>query len=121
MDIQLPFTLRMERTPDNPDRIALLYGPVVLAGELGWESWPDEGPYGREGSDGWKLPLPKVPVLVGIGRPLSDWIKPVALEALKFRTVGAGRPEDVTLVPLFRSQHQSFTVYWDGLTSAETQ
>ena len=119
VEIRLPFTLRMEKTPDNPNRIALLYGPVVLAGQLGTENWPAEGPYGKEGSDDWKLPLPKVPVLVGVERPLADWIKPVAGQSLTFRTVGAGRPEDVTLVPLFRSQHQRFTVYWDSLSGGQ--
>ena len=121
VEIRLPFTLRIERTPDNPNRIALLYGPIVLAGELGTENWPAEGPYGKEGSDDWKLPLPKVPVLAGVERPLEDWIKPVAGQSLTFRTVGAGRPEDVTLVPLFRSQHQRFTVYWDSLTARQAQ
>lgn len=113
VDIQIPFTLRKEQTPDNPNRIALLYGPLVLAGLLGTENWPAEGPYGREGSDGWKLPLPEVPVLVGSERPLNDWIKPVSGKTLTFVTVGAGRPTDVTLVPLYRSQHQRITAYWD--------
>jgi hypothetical protein len=119
VEIQIPFTLRLEKTPDNPNRIALLYGPVVLAGLLGTDNFPPEGPYGQEGSDGWKLPLPKAPTLFGIERPLEDWIKPVPGKSLTFKTVGAGRPEDVTLAPLFRSQHQRFTVYWDGQTSEQ--
>jgi len=119
VEIQLPFTLRIEATPDNPNRIALLYGPIVLAGQLGRENWPEGGPYGKPASDDWKLPLPKVPVLVGIERPLRDWIKPVPGRPLTFKTVGAGRPNDVTLVPLFRSQHERFTAYWDGFTSEQ--
>jgi uncharacterized protein len=119
VEIEIPFSLRIEATPDNPNRIALLYGPLVLAGQLGKENWPEGGPYGREASDDWKLPLPKVPVLVGINHPLEDWIKPVPGKPLTFRTVGAGQPNDVTLIPLFRSQHQRFTVYWDGFTTAQ--
>lgn len=119
VEIEIPFTLRIEATPDNPNRIALLYGPIVLAGRLGRENWPDGGPYGKITGEDWKLPLPKVPVLVGIDRPLDEWIKPVPTEPLTFRTVGAGQPNDVTLVPLFRSQHQRFAAYWDGFTTAQ--
>jgi DUF1680 family protein len=112
VEINFPFTLRMEKTPDNPNRIALLYGPIVLAGLFGTDNFPPEGPYGQEGSDGWKLPLPTVPKLAATQAALNDWIKPVAGKSLTFVTVGA-KGEPVTLVPLFRSQHQRMTVYWD--------
>lgn len=118
VEIELPFRLRLEKTPDNPNRLAILYGPIVLAGVFGANDFPPEGPYGQEGSDGWKLPLPKIPTLAGIERPLETWIKPVAGKSLTFKTVGANG-EQITLVPLFRSQHQRMTVYWDGFTSAE--
>ncbi len=111
--VRFPLKLHLEKTPDDPHRIAFLYGPIVLAGVFGAENFPPEGPYGQEGSDGWKLPLPKIPTLSGIERPLSDWIKPVAGKALTFETVGANG-EQITLVPLFRSQHQRMTVYWDA-------
>ncbi|HRH45716.1 MAG TPA: DUF4986 domain-containing protein, partial [Pyrinomonadaceae bacterium] len=74
--------------------------------------FPPEGPYGQEGSDGWKLPLPKVPKLAATERQLNDWIKPVTGQSLTFSTVGANK-EQINLVPLFRSQHQRMTVYWD--------
>lgn len=120
VEIRFPFTLRLEKTPDNPNRIAFLYGPTVLAGIFGANNFPREGPYGQEGSDGWKLPLPKIPVLTGIERPLNDWIKPVAGKSLTFKMVGADG-STFTLVPLFRSQHQRMTVYWDGLTSEQAR
>jgi DUF1680 family protein len=113
VEISFPFSLRIEKTPDNPKRIALLYGPIVLAGLFGTDNFPPEGPYGHEGSDGWKLPLPNVPKLRGIERPFDEWIKPVAGKTLTFSTVGASG-EPMTLVPLFRSQHQRMTVYWDA-------
>ncbi len=37
--ITLPKTLRLEPLPDNPRRVAILWGPLVLAGDLG----PEEG------------------------------------------------------------------------------
>ena len=42
----------MEKTTDNPNRVAILYGPIVLAGIFGTDNFPPEGPYGQEGSDG---------------------------------------------------------------------
>ena len=96
--------------------------PVVLAGLFGTENFPPEGPYGKEGSDDWKnLPLPKLPKL-DTSKPMQDWIKPVAGKSLTFELTGSGG-EKVTLVPLFRSQHQRMTIYWDankaGSTSSE--
>src|SRR5690606_16505611 len=37
VEVSWPFTLRLETMPDNQDRIALMYGPLVLAGQLGPE------------------------------------------------------------------------------------
>lgn len=113
VEIYLPFTLRIEKTPDNPNRVALLYGPIVLAGLLGTDNFPPEGPYGQEGSDGWKLPLPKAPKLAATDRQLNDWIKPVNGKNLEFTAIGANG-EQIQLVPLFRSQHNRMTVYWDS-------
>jgi hypothetical protein len=111
VEIQFPFSLRIEKTPDNPNRVAFLYGPVVLAGIFGTDNFPPEGPYGQEGSDGWKLPLPIIPKISGIERPLNEWIKPLTGKSLTFTTVGANN-ETINLSPLFRSQHQRMTVYW---------
>ncbi len=35
--INLPKTLRLEPLPDNPRRVAFMWGPLVLAGDLGVE------------------------------------------------------------------------------------
>lgn len=107
VEIYFPFTLRIEKTPDNPNRVAFLYGPIVLAGLLGTDNFPPEGPYGQEGSDGWKLPLPKIPKLAG------NRVQPIEGKSLTFSTIGADG-ENITFVPLFRSQHQRMTVYWDA-------
>src|SRR6266852_1221864 len=48
----LPKTLRIEPTPDNPNRVALMWGPLVLAGDLGPE---------RERRGGGGQPAPTIP------------------------------------------------------------
>src|SRR4029079_12190241 len=35
ISLRIPMSLRLEPLPDNPQRVAILYGPTVLAGELG--------------------------------------------------------------------------------------
>jgi DUF1680 family protein len=39
LDLVLPKTLRTEPVPDNRQRVALMWGPLVLAGDLGPEDW----------------------------------------------------------------------------------
>lgn len=45
VEITYPMSLRVETTPDNPNRGALLYGPVVLAGNLGTEQMAAPAPF----------------------------------------------------------------------------
>jgi len=92
-------SLRLETMPDNPHRVAILYGPTVLAGDLGAE---DE-----------TTSVSLEPALLTDDRQPSEWLKPVANEALTFRTTGAGKPVDVTLYPFYRMHHKRYAVYWD--------
>lgn len=46
VEVELPMKLRIERMPDDPTMIAFLYGPVVLAGELGSEGLTKDRIYG---------------------------------------------------------------------------
>ena len=40
-----PMQIKLETTPDNPDKAALLYGPLVLAGERGIEGMQAPAPF----------------------------------------------------------------------------
>ena len=78
--VRAPMTLRLEAMPDNPARVAILYGPIVLAGDLG----PQDDPAGLEPD--------YVPALLTGDRRPADWLAPVAGEPATFRTTGsAGR------------------------------
>jgi hypothetical protein len=98
ISLTLPRRLWIEPTPDDPDMVALLFGPLVLAGDLGpadqrWSGLP--------------------PVLIGAD-PLMG-IKPTAEPAV-FRTEGVVRPRDLTLRP-FAFQHERNTaVYFQRTT-----
>jgi DUF1680 family protein len=111
IDIALPKALRLEPTPDNPRQAAIMWGPLVLAGDLG-----PEPPRGR----GAAPPAPvDVPSLIAAERPVSEWVKPVPGKPGTFRTDGVGRDRDVELTPFYRLHHRTYSAYWDLYTPAE--
>ena len=99
--VTLGMSLRTEAMPDNPRRQAVFYGPTLLAADL--------GPVNDPAAD---APF-YVPALVTDGKPVADWVKPVSLETLTFRTENAGRPREVDLVPFHRLHDRRYTVYLD--------
>ena len=101
MEIALPFTLRIEPMPDDNSRVAVMYGPLVLAGDLGplQDSLSDNPDY--------------VPVLVTDKRDPSLWIKPVDGKINTFKTINTGRPRDVELKPFYTFYDRRYSVYWD--------
>ena len=103
LEVTMPMSLRTEAMPDNPNRVAVFYGPILMAGLLG-----NEGEL-----------LQQIPVLVTGDKKLTDWIKPVDGQPLTFTTAGVGRPEDVKLVPFYRAYDQHYMVYWDKFTDQQ--
>ncbi len=105
--LTLPKTLRLEPLPDDPRRVAIMWGPLVLAGDLGPE----------DTFQAWKPGA--VPILVAAERPVGEWLKPVPGEPGRFRTDGVGRDLDVDLVPFYRLHRRTYAVYWDLFTPQE--
>ena len=101
VEISLAENFYTEAIPDNPNRIALFYGPVLLAGELG-DKEPD--------------PVQGIPVLVSSSADPNRWLK--RENGLVFRSVNAGQPGDLTLIPFNRTASEYYSVYWDYFTPA---
>lgn len=97
-------SLYTESMPDNPNRIAVLYGPLVLAGKLG-NTMPD--------------PVFGTPVLLTDDKQVNNWIKPVANKPLEFKMTGVGKPQDVALIPFYKMYKEYYSVYWDYFTHAD--
>src|SRR5262249_29583311 len=108
--LALPKALHIEPLPDNPRRVALLWGPLVLAGDLGPEQ------FGRRGRPG-QPEMP--PVFVSAERPVTDWLKPVADKPGSFHSDSVGRARDVDFLPFYRLHRRTYGVYWDLFTPAE--
>jgi hypothetical protein len=116
VEVSLPMGLRFEATPDDPGRGAFLYGPVVLAADLGAEGLDARTRYGPSAPEVHLDELPEVPALVAASpADALARVKPTG-SPLAFRTDGLGRPRDVELRPFFRLADRRYTVYFDVLT-----
>lgn len=109
LEVDLPMSLRVEPMPDDSTLAAILYGPLVLAGELGSEGITDKMTFGPMGPDLKEHPFQVPAFRADAARPAS-WIKPDSARPLAFRTTGQQR--DVSLVPFYKLFGQRYSVYW---------
>ena len=104
----------------NPKKAAVLWGPLVLAGDLG--AAPRRGDDGD--GDGVRAAAPD-PVALVTDRPVTDWLKPVSGKPGVFkasgiaRTVSSQTPIDVEFSPFFSMHRRTYAAYWDVLTPSE--
>jgi len=112
LQVTLPMSLRVEAMPDDPGMVAVLYGPILLAGDLGKEGIEPARRYGPSAPQLGRMKTPVIPALVSLSGALLAGIKPIAGEPLTFKTVGLGQPHDVTLVPFWKTSDIRYTAYW---------
>ncbi len=120
VEVTLPKSLRLEPLPDNPKRASIMWGPLVLAGDI--------GPERRRGRvEGEALePPPTVPVFVTDSAAVADWVKPTGGGEPGNFTTDAGREPDgtghqrtVNLMSFYRLHRRTYSTYWDLFTPAE--
>jgi DUF1680 family protein len=113
IEMTMPMSLWLCPMPDDADLVAVMYGPMVLAGQLAPLDVPKEMIYTTEN---WfvfpKEHIVEAPVIVTDQRDPALWIKLVEGKPLTFRTRSVGKPNDVTLVPYHRLWNQKYAVYW---------
>jgi len=119
IDITYPMSLRLEATPDNPKVAAVMYGPIVLAGEMGTEGMTKPAPY-HDPKDPYQyydydyhIPADIVQTLIPGTQPITYWLKPVQGEPLTFTTSNTGNGKTITLSPYYNLHRQRYVVYWD--------
>jgi len=111
VQLTLPKKLRTELLPDNPTRMALMWGPLVLAGDLGSEVRQD---------DEENMPAASAPALVvAAGKPIDQWLKPEAGKGGWFETSGVGLSKDIEFAPFYELPRRKYGVYWDVFTPEE--
>lgn len=99
--LKLPMKPRLEPTNDNPNLVALMNGPLVLAGDLGAADKPFDG---------------VAPALVG--NNLIASLIPTN-EPSVFSTKGIGRPNELTLKPFYSEWERRTAVYFPKFTDSE--
>ena len=108
VELILPKTLRKEALPDNPSRMAFLWGPLVLAGDLGSELNEEQ-----------VRNAPAAPAIVTEKQDVTSWLKPVTGKVGTFQTVGVGLPKDVDFVPFYQLPRRRYAIYWDVFTPGQ--
>ena len=101
ISLTLPMTPRIEATADDPNMIALLRGPLVLAADLGEAAKPFEG---------------TAPAL--IGTDLVAALEPAGSPAT-FVTDKIGRPTDLTFAPFYSMWERRTAVYFKRFTDEQ--
>lgn len=104
IDFTLPMQLHTEATPDDPSRIVLFYGPVLLAGQLGTENmkcWSN--PDVHNDYYGYDYNVPESLRTVNLD------VKSLRRTASLEWTTASG----IILKPLFDTHRQRYVTYWN--------
>ena len=107
VEVSFPFSLRLESMPDDSNRVAVMYGPLVLAGDLG----PEDDPMAAD--PGY------VPVFLSSDRDPESWTQVIADIPNAFTTVSVGRPRDISLLPFYVTNERRYSVYFDMFSESD--
>jgi DUF1680 family protein len=111
VEIALPMRLRAEPMPDDASVAAFLYGPIVLAADLGTTGLDKAKRFGSEAPAVREAPTAHVPTLVAAtANDALARLRPSG-EPLTFRSEGLGQPGDVVLRPFYGLYSKRHAVY----------
>ncbi len=104
----MPMHLRIEAMPDDSTIQAVLYGPVVLAGDLGSAGLTEQMIIGPNAPRPQRLPI-DIPTFRAASADPNSWIAP-GDKPLSFST--KGQEKNVTLEPFNTIYDKRYAVYW---------
>jgi len=110
LEIRMPMSLHRHAMPDDPTLMAFMFGPLVLAGQLGGEGLTDENTHTTENWYKFPEPMPTVPPMKVTSDNINDWLKPVPGKPMTFQTTGLKKT--IELVPYHKLFDQRYCVYW---------
>jgi DUF1680 family protein len=114
ISLNLPMSLRTVPLPDDPQQVAIAYGPVVLAGIV---ERPKESAFMTIGAGS---PQPESEAKKKAYYFVSDrpdhlaWLKPVDGKPLHFQTIG--QPLDFEFQPFYSVTSERYGIYWSIVT-----
>jgi uncharacterized protein len=107
ISLSLPMTLRTETLAGDDNVAAVLYGPLVLAADLG--AGPADGP-SKIIPDGSTVPkglAKQDPLLKAAG---ADWVTVESAGELRFKATGESGSFE--LLPMYEVRDQKYSIYW---------
>ena len=103
--VDFPMTLRTESMPDNPNRVAIFYGPALLTADLGD-----------------RAQTPVVPALISSSNDPADWLEQSPDNALLFTAKpGAFTSDALTFVPFYALHERRNCIFFDRMTPEQVQ
>lgn len=114
IEMNYPMHLYLSQANDNPDKAAIMYGPLVLAGVMGTEGMNASAPFSNSElyndyyTYDYNVPNSIKTSLKLDRNNISNTIKPVVGEKLLFTT-----NDNVRLEPINKIHHQRYVVYWN--------
>jgi DUF1680 family protein len=109
IELAMPMRLTAEPMPDDPKMQAFLYGPIVLAGDLGTEGLTEQNQVGPNAPRLRGTPI-TVPSFKAADEDPASWIKPGSAP-LEFHTTGQAK--DVPMLPIHRIFGKRYSIYWN--------
>lgn len=115
VEIYYPMDLHLAKTNDNPNKAAVMYGPLVLAGTMGKEGMTGTAPFSNPQVHNdyytydYHVPAGLKTSLQVDEKNLPDRVKMTDPEQLVF----VDKLDGVALAPIHRIHQQRYVVYWD--------
>lgn len=114
IELTIPTSVRAEPLHGASDQFAFVYGPVVLAGDLGPAPAGPTLPYSKEQQANLKTESIEVPSLAGTPQRLVASLRRVPGDTLAFKLTTSEPRKEVTLRPFHELDYQRYTVYWQA-------
>lgn len=116
----VPMGLHEHGSMDDPHKVAFLYGPIVLAAQLGYENFPKQDIVSNHLAL-MTHPIIKVPKIVVDQSDVNKWMTLVDPMTLTFETEPISEPlqESFVLKPFYATHHVRYTIYFYRYTREE--
>lgn len=113
IEARYPMSLRVETTPDNPAKGALMYGPILLAGDMGTKGMTAPAPFSdptvRNDYYTYNYHVPAdLPTALSV-----DPASPAATITREGNSLTFTTSEGYRLLPLYDANRIRYNVYWD--------
>lgn len=120
-NLDLPMKLNVRRTRDRTGNFSILYGPIVLAADLGNKNMPQDIVDNQ--SIYLTAPVKKVSAITADLNKPESWITETDSSKLTFTTSAESTLQNIsyTLKPFFDIAHTRYTVYFNSEDTKENE